>query len=99
MGGVQLNTFALSKAPSTNGKVQLSIPKAAVPIGNTETVAKTATLFELCTTQASAPLFGMICVETFDKVLASTALPKVRVVANTDAEIQTLNFANISPPH
>ena len=63
--------------------------------------AETGTLFELCTTQTSAPLlfqFGMMRVETFDKVLASAVPPKARVVATTDAEIQTLNFVDISPP-
>jgi hypothetical protein len=67
---------------------------------------ETGTLFELCTKQTSDPLlfqFGMMRVETFDKVVdflkrASAVPPRARVVATTDAEIQTLNFQNISPP-
>ena len=63
--------------------------------------AETGTLFELCTKQTSNPLlfqFGKMRVETCDKVLASAVAPRARVVATTDAEIQTLNFPNILPP-
>lgn len=106
VSGAQLNTLAPSKAPSNTGKVHVSIPRTRVPVGNTEMTAETGALFELCTKQTSDPLlfqFGMIRVETFDKVLdflkrASAVPPKVRVVTTTDAEIQTLNFPNISSP-
>ena len=101
LGGVQLNTFVPPKAPSKIGKVQLSIPKTAVPMGNTVMIAETGTLFELCTKQTSAPLlfqFGKMRVETFHKVLAPAVPTRARVVATTDAEIQMLNFPNISFP-
>ena len=83
------------------GKVQLSTPKTAVPIGNTEIRAETGTLFEFRTKQTSDPLlfqFAKIRAETFDKVLASALLPDAMVVAIADAKIQMQIFRNIWPP-
>jgi hypothetical protein len=106
VGGLQLNTLASLKAPSNIGKVHVSVPISRVPVGNTEMTVETGTLFELRTKQTSDPLlfqFGMMYVETFDRVAdfrkrASAGPPRVRVVASTDAEIQTLNLPNILPP-
>jgi len=102
LGGDQLNTLVPLRAPSNNGKVQLSIPKTAVPMGNTEITAETGTLFELSTTQMPDPLlfqFGMMRAETFDKVLASALLPKATAVTTTNEKIQTPSFSNIEPPY
>jgi hypothetical protein len=98
MGGVQLYSFAPLKAPSDTGKVQLSIPITAVPMGNTEMIAETGTVLKLCTKQTSDPVlfqFRTMRVETFDKVLASAVLARTR--ATTGAEIQMLNFLTSHP--
>jgi hypothetical protein len=97
MGGVQLYSFAPPKAPSDTGKLQLSIPVTAVPMGNTEMIAETGTLLELFTMQTSDTVlfqFRTMRVETFDKVLAPAA--PIRDAATTGTEIQMLNFLNIS---
>jgi len=104
--GVQLNTLAPPKGPSSTGKVHVSPARTRVPVGNTEISAETDALFALCTKQTSDPVlfqFGMICVRTFDNVLvfltaASAEPPRATVAANTNAKIQTLNFPNISFP-
>jgi len=105
VSGVQLNTLATSWAPSNIGKVHVSIPIIRVPVGNTETIAETGALFELCTKQTSDPplfQFGMMRVETFDKVLdflkrASAVPSRAKMVANREAKMQTLHFPDISP--
>jgi hypothetical protein len=99
MGRAQLYRRAPPKAPSDTGKVQLSMPviATAVPMGNTEMIAETGTLFELCTKQTSDPVlfqFETMRVDTFDNVLASAALAGTNAVAITNAEAP--NFPNIS---
>jgi len=99
MGRAQLYRCAAPKAPNETGKVQLSMPVTAVPMGNTEMIAETGTVFELCTKQTSDPVlfqFETMRVDTFDKVLASAALARTNAVAITDAEAP--NFPNISSP-
>ena len=102
--GVQLNTLAPAKGPSSTGKVKVSAARTRVPEGNTEISVETDALFALYTKQTSVPLLlklGMILVRTFDKTLvfltdASAELLRANVVASANAEIPKPNILDIS---